>query len=422
MLVAMTLPASAQTPPTPTTVSEDTAALLAPIPHSRKNPLIRPDRDYRGLSIGDFMFYPTITIGGTFDDNLVWSSRKPISATGFRVNPTIVAQRDTGIHKTTIYGELDARFYPNVRDGDTVSGQAGLSHVWEVQRDLVVKTQVDYRRKTLHVGGVAMAPGGDFTTLAMPLTYNQGAAMVSVQKSFDKLFVGISAEASKTVYDDLSAGKGRTDQHYRDSMAATATLRGGVWVSPAFYLFAETAGTIRDYGDDGAGAKGYRAVAGLGSDRISLFRGEVYAGVQQQFYESGPFKMTTVPVFGGKLFWYPTRDLTLRASLEQVFTDARLISPSNPTGHPERMTTAQLSLRYQIARDWLATVRVGYNYSSFLGTQRRDQAFRAGMAVFHEISRNLGVTLDYDFTRLISNLSASSFTRHAVTLGLTYRF
>jgi len=409
------------TPPTSTSAAEETAALLAPIPHSQKNPLLKPTRDYGGLPMGDWLFFPSVTAGVTFDDNLVWSSRKPVSATGFRLAPELIGIRDAGIHKTTVYGEVDARLYPSVQDSTAVSARAGLAHAWEIQRDLLFKAHIDYDHRSTHTGSTT-GSGGDFTTLAMPLAYDRVSAAASLNKSFGTMFIGLAAETVKTTYNDNATTPGRAGESFRDSWTTTGTMRGGAWVSPALYVFSQVAGNIRDYGEGSDRSHGYQVVAGVGSDRISLFRGEVYGGVQQQFYNSGPVKDVLVPVFGGKLFWYPTRDITLRMSLDQTFTDARLVTPTNPVGHPERMTLGQISLKYQIARDWEATVRGGYSYSHFIGTGRRDQAWRAGVTVFHELSRNLGLTLDYDFSRIISSQVAAGYTRNSVTLGLKYRY
>lgn len=421
-ILAVTHAARAQTPPTPTSIADESLALLTPAPHSAKNPLTQPGRDYRGLSVADWMFYPSVTAGAIYDNNLVWSSRKPVSAVGFRLNPGLVAVRDTGMHKTTLFGEVDARLFPTVRDGDTVSGRAGLAHTWEIQRDLLFKAELEYDHRTMHVGGVASLPGGDFATLAMPLAYDRFRGAVAVQKSFDSMFLGASAETVKTSYASLQTAKGRSSQEYRDSFASTVAMRAGVWLSPALYAYSETSGNVRDYADASYTSRGYRTVAGLGSDRIGLFRGEVFAGVQQQFFDEPVLKTTTSPVFGGKVFWYPTRDITVKATVDQSFSDARLTSASNPVGFPERVTSAQLSASFQISKDWSASAKGGYARSSYIGTSRRDNTWTAGVMVFHEISRNVGVTLEYDFSRIISNADAASYTRNAVMLGVKYRY
>ena len=127
LVVAAPSLAFGQAAPEPTTVSEDAIALLAPIQHSAKNPLLRPGREYRGVPVESWMLYPSIIAGATFDDNLVWSHTNRIAAAGLRLMPDIVAVRDVGGSKTTLFGSVDAHVYPSVGRADTVSDRPPVS-------------------------------------------------------------------------------------------------------------------------------------------------------------------------------------------------------------------------------------------------------------------------------------------------------
>lgn len=411
-----------QTVTDPTSASDDMLALLMPKPHAPSNPLLKPSREYRGIAAGDWMFYPSALVGVVYDDNLVWSTSKQVSAVGTRFRPRLVAVRDAGIHKTTVHGEVDARLYPSLTHNNTVNGQVGLEHAWEVERDFTIKMKADYEHKAFHIsGGLVSTPSG-VTTLATPLQSDQLMASLTAQKSFGKAFVGGSVETRKTVYGPLDTPAGKFSQHYRDSFVNTATMRGGYWVAPTAYVFAEGSGNVRDYTSSAYASKGYRAIAGLGTDRLSLFRGEVFAGIQQQFYERHAVKTATSPVFGGKVFWYPTRALTVRLVVDQTFSDSSIPTPGNPGGYPQRVTAAQLNINYQFARDLHLAARVGHDSATYVGVARRDTAWRAGVSLSYDMYRNLGVVLDYDYTQLVSTAPNASYTRNAVTLSVKYQY
>lgn len=415
--------ARAQGAPTPTSVAEDTLSLLAPKPHSAINPLTKRSRDYRGLALGDWILYPTFAAGAIYDSNLVWSTRNRVQAGGLRLNPTLIAQREAGPHKTTVYAEIDARLYPTLTYGDAVNAQAGVAHIWEIQRDLIVKAKAEYTRKALHIsGGVAALPGGGFSTLASPLVSDQFSGALAAQKSFGRMFAGLSLETAKTFYDSLRTTAGTFSQGYRDSLVASLGARGGVWFTPALYGFAEALGNIRALEDASYDSKGYRVTAGVGSDRLSLFRGEVFAGVHRQYYDNPLLSATASPVFGGKIFWYPTRAITLRASLDQTFSDSSMPTPGNPNGFPARVTSAQVAVSYQIAKSWSAAWRAAYDNSVYLASIRRDNGWRTGATLAYDVYRNAAITLDYDVQRVNSNAVDASFTRNAVNLGLKYRY
>ena len=93
--------------------SDDALSLLSPKPIALVNPLLKPSRDYRGLDVADWMLYPTFSAGAIYNDNLFLTSFNRVSAIGTRLRPSLVAVRDAGIHKTTIYGNGDSQLYPD---------------------------------------------------------------------------------------------------------------------------------------------------------------------------------------------------------------------------------------------------------------------------------------------------------------------
>lgn len=421
-LAGATSCASAQTNLTRASLSEETLALLAPVPLSAKNPLLRPHRDYQGVPLADWLLYPSVSLGAVYDDNLGWAPRHPRRAAGFRVAPSIAAERDVDGHRLALFADGDARFYPTVPKAQSIDGAVGGAYQWRVTPELTVKASAKYAHASLPVGsGLAQTPAG-VTTLVSPLVTDKGEASLAVQKAFGRAFVGLSLDSAKMVFSPLDTASGRISQSYRDSWVNTVTARGGVWIGPTIYAFGEAAGNKRDYTNSPYGSKGYRAVAGLGSDRISLFRGEIYVGAQRQIYDAAARWSASSPVLGGKLFWYPLRTLTVRASLDETFTDSSLPTPGNPLGAPARATNAELSVQHQITRDILIAWRLGYEVERYLRTVRTDRILRAGVGLSYSPRRNLDVTLDYEYSRAASSEATAGFHRNVANAGLKYRF
>jgi hypothetical protein len=409
-------------------VSDDTLSLLSPQPLGPAGPLRMHNRDYRGLSLEDWIFYPSFLAGVIFDDNLLYSADRRVSEMGTRLRPALIAKRDAGIHKTILYGNGDFRIYPDFSAGNTINAQAGFSHRWSAQRDLVFKAQGEYDHKTkVTNGGVVLTPIGGAGMLARPQTYNQFQGSAAVQKAFGRLFVGLAGGVVSTIYDPLVTTGGTMSQSYRDNLLTTVSARGGLWVSPSFYVYTEAVGNFRDYANAPNifltyNSQGYRTIAGLGSDRISLFRGEIYAGYQRQIYDLSLLGSAGSPVYGGKIYWYPTRAWTVSASLDETFTDSSYPTPSNPRGNPARLTSALLNVDYQLARDWKASLHGGYFHLTYLGSPRVDNSWIAGAVFAYDFSRNLGVALEYNFARVNSNAAYSSYSRNQVGLAATYRY
>ena len=194
------------------------------------------------------------------------------------------------------------------------------------------------------------------------------------------------------------------------------------WITPAIYAFGEASGNARDYTNAPYNSRGYRAIAGVGSDRISLFRGEVYAGVQQQFYRNGIIGTASSPVIGGQIYWYPTRWITVRAALDQTFTDSSLPSPANPNGYPSKATTVRLSAVFKPFKDFTATWRASYEHTTYLASARRDNGWRTGIEAGYHITHNIELLGSYEFSKIYSTDAFGGYTRNSVSLGMKYRY
>ena len=416
-------PATAQYLDPAPSVGEEVFQSRTRKPRNGVDPYKRHGMEYRGMLLGDVIFFPKVFVGATYDDNVTWAARNRTDGFGVKINPSLVALRDTGIHKTLIYAEADARLFPGLTEGNAVSVRAGIEQVWEVTRDFVVKARLQYDRKENYVeGGEVALPTGSISAMTLPLKANQLLASLSARYTFGNAFLGASVETVKTTYEALHTASGRVSQSYRDSLVNTFTLRAGYWLGPALYAFSEASANVRDYSDNDYRSRGYRLTAGLGTDRIGLVHGEVYAGVQKQFYDQPLLQDSFSPVFGGRLFWYPTRDLTFRASLDQSFSDSSTPSPLNPNGNPARKTSAELNMRHQISRDWVFVWRAGYDYRSYIGLPRRDHSWRTGITLSYDIFRNVALTMDYDYSRTVSNTVGIGNSRNAIMFGMNYRF
>ncbi|HYV31472.1 MAG TPA: hypothetical protein VEO53_10245, partial [Candidatus Binatia bacterium] len=53
----------------------------------------------------------------------------------------MVAEHNTGIQRTLLYGVGDIRWYPSANQVQVADTTAGLVHVWEIQRDLIFRFQ-----------------------------------------------------------------------------------------------------------------------------------------------------------------------------------------------------------------------------------------------------------------------------------------
>ena len=128
---------------------------------------------------------------------------------------------------------------------------------------------------------------------------------------------------------------------------------------PGVYAFGEVDGIWQRFNNSIFDTNGYRVLGGIGTDaKNSLVRGEVYGGYQFQHQEQqqlpgfGIPQDSDSPVFGGRVYYYPTPYWTLIASVDEVLSMATILSPTIPFGTPNFQTTALLQTTYGLSRQW----------------------------------------------------------------------
>jgi hypothetical protein len=203
----------------------------------------------------------------------------------------------------------------------------------------------------------------------------------------------------------------------------TGTARGGYWIIPDLYGYLEESLDERDYATNALSSSGYRMVVGVGSDRIGLFRGEVYAGYQAENYDSASVGSAMGPILGARASYFPLPELTINASLDETIGASLLATtPTSPSGTSTKVTTFLAQLNYALAPEWTATGRGGVAMTTYGGNGRRDSALTVGATVTYSVWRSFGLTLDYQHTQLSSNVPQTGFSNDVLSLGASYKY
>ena len=432
-----------------------TAVIVGAASHSFAQE-VAPNGQYsEGLAVGGWKLFPKVFVGGVYDDNIHQTDIDRKSGGSLRVVPNIVGLYDGGIHKTSVYGVVDARFF----DAESVSATAGFTHLYEAMRDLGFVFYGNYTRQTdlfnnaLNFNNGALGPSistspSVYAPLVLnpfgttpgvnPVAYNQFTGGTAVTKQFDKLFVTLGGTVYHIAFDHNNSPIGDPFRTSHDGTGLWVTGRVGYNVTPGLYVFGESSGIFQDFNNSLFNTNGYRVVGGVGSnDSRSFFRGEVFGGYQAQFQENHDVIAPFIPndgvaafiprdvntgVFGGRLYYYPTRYWTLMAQVDESLGISTTISPTIPEGTPTRVINAILQTNYSLSRWWSVGARAGYTRGDFIGISRVDEGWLAGASFNYEVWRNLTLTLDYQYTTVHSDAQLSDFTKNVVTAGLTYRY
>jgi hypothetical protein len=251
-----------------------------------------------------------------------------------------------------------------------------------------------------------------------PLAYNQFSGTASVQKTFDRTFVNFGGSAVDIRYDNNPVVGAPSP----NGVTYTGVGRGGFWFTPFLYAYGEGSVDQRHYSTDVFNSSGYRAVGGIGTDQIGLFRGEVFGGYQSERFYSSALGTVNGSVFGGRVYYYPLRELTIAASVDESLGVTLLEAAPGVPGTSTRATSALAQATYALARAWAASARFGYIRTDFVNTTRLDNAWTAGATVTYSVWQNFGLTFDYQYVQATSNVPLQGVTRDVVTLGGTYKY
>ena len=412
-----------------------------------------PNRNYNSLAVGPWLFQPNIFVGGLFDSNILSTQSGKIAAYGEHVVPSFTANLNNGIHRTDIYGQMDGRFYQTRGGGQTrqISGSTGVVQTYEARRDLIFTVNGDYTRQQNSFGSFPTQQGNAPQTAATntgaappppappPTTPNPPtvpstttAATTTVLPSGNQAFYNVltGGTSMRMIFSHASLTTGFSAQYTKfehsvgttlDGPAYTVPIRASIYVTPQAYLFTDSSIYWHDYTSAMQNSHGRRLTAGIGTDQ-SIWLFEVYAGYQEE-------KHSVLGKFGGDvigalIIYSPTPLWTLRGSFdESVGVVAVSNGPNLVNGSASRVASGNLYVTYNgLPVEWSTQARFAFARTTALDAPRVDDAWFFGLNISYLIWRNLSATLAYEYTKVVSNLVGQSFDKHAVSLGMTYRY
>jgi hypothetical protein len=385
-----------------------------------------------GMPIGPFLVYPELTLGGVYNDNLYPAATTRQAAFGYRVAPTIAAIDDEGLRKTSLYFNAEAEIYPGAgpevpaADKRAISVAAGAQQSWTPTPDLSLQADVAYTRQNALLQAPVF-PETRFAVAPAVLNLTSGAqfsdlveAQASIEKTLGRgFFVRAGAGVQNIAYES-GGGSGAASSGGQDD---SATIRFGYALTPTLSGFIEADVDRQLRSPAAADSDIYRAISGVSSELISLFRGELYAGYQRQVSPSGAVAAISAPTYGARIYYYPTPYLTLSASLDQTFAFATGLPATTAAASPDVME-ARLEANYAMAVYWRATASLAWAQATVSATPAsRVTAWIANAKLDYNFWRNLDVTLAYQFANLAAQGGGvRGYDQNVTTLGLTYKY
>ena len=403
------------------------------------------------LSYGGWLFYPEITAYAVGSDNLFQTPTNPIGVGGVGYKPKLVAAWTDGIHTTTLYGNLDQRFYPSRSDLNMFDRNGGFIQQYSPLPDLNFKLQGDYTHLT-YTGVVSSIPGALVSpgpppsgVQPNPTLTVQGqnvfvnptdtwSAVASVQKFFNHGVVNLTGTLAQTTYTNQSTQVLAGTPNYTTE---TFAGNGATWLGPLFYLFSDGTYAAHNFAQinasPGDNSSAYRARGGLATRQEALYSAAVYYGYQGSNDDFAG--RAGGEIYGGHLSYNPTAQLSFTAAIDEIINkatpgafsnlalslptpSAAVVSPSSST----KITAPTLQVAYHITDQWSTFGTFGLSHIEYIDSSQLENAWLADAVLRYEMSRSWTFSWEYQYTAIISNVPLNSSTRNYIYTAATYKF
>ncbi|MEG6508904.1 outer membrane beta-barrel protein [Methyloligella sp. 2.7D] len=381
----------------------------------------RPETTAGAIPVFDWLVYGQLGVGSAYNSNLNGSSSNPQSASGVRLTPSVLALHDTGIHRTELYGIGDIRFYPSESVTTFDNTRVGGVETWEIQRDLIyrIQGQVGFDNDITSIGNPGQAGVPD-----EPIHYRQDFASTSLEKGFGRFFAAVGGSLAHNDFQNSKDAFGNVvNEDFRDGTDYTVTNRLGYYVSGFSYVYVEPSWQWQRYSEASyLNSDGTRIVAGVGSERISLFSGEIYTGYFSQDFEDPSYGTVDGPLYGGTLSWFPRRFLTFTANLDHGFSTSDFRAQPTNMGSMTEDYVGALSAEWSVTRAVTLDAGFGYTTEDYINSIRRDEITSASAGITYYFRNHFGLNVEYTYSDRDSNVRGAGYSSNFVSAGAKTRF
>ncbi len=382
----------------------------------------RPRSSEGALQIGNWLVFGNLGVGGAYDSNVTLSPSNPITAYGVRVTPNVVAEYNTGIQRTYIYGTGDFRYYPSLGNTQIWNSAAGIVHVWEIERGFVFRAQGQIADGVSPLGYTNI--GNNAVVAINPVQATSLYGSASIQRDVGLFFTALGGSVTHQMFSDTqtTATDVAVYEGYRDGTTGIVSGRLGYNVSPLVYAFVEPSLNNTSYDNSSLNSDGYQVIAGLGSARIGLINGEVYGGFFTQHFQDQAIAPLTEPVYGGHLSYYTTRFLTLTASVVQAVATSDYNTRAFLPGSITYTNTSSLGATWDVTRSISLGGTFQFSRWQYLGSTLVQDFLTASGDFTYWFTPKFGLSLDYSHIIESSNIVGGNYTDNFVSVGAKTRF
>jgi hypothetical protein len=250
--------------------------------------------------------------------------------------------------------------------------------------------------------------------------YTTFGGSAGLGQRFNRLDLSIKGDIDRTVYQNSELTDGSTvsndDRNYNQY---GGTLRGGYELTPGVVPFAEIEADTRkhDLNVDSSGfqrdSNGITGKAGTTFELRGFLTGEIALGYTQRDYEDPRLQDIGGLVGNASLVWTASALTTLKLS------GTTTVSESTVPGVSGALTRdVGLQVDHSFRRWLIGTVKFGYGNDDYIGLDRDDNRYTAGVGLTYKLNRSLQIKGEIDHNWLRSNQSGNNYDETLFLFGI----
>jgi len=378
----------------------------------------RPEFDPKGLPLGGFTLFPSLTVATRYDNNIFADDDIEKGDRSSVISPQAELSSNWSRHSLSVVGGADRARYRDNFSEDYDDYRIRTDGRYDLRDSRIDGAAWHYR---LHEDRTSVddARGSELTeysvnALTGAYTYMPGRIMLKGDAGYRGLD-----------YSDTDTLTGQVNNNDRDRDETQLGLRAGYKVNPDYIVFAEVRVEKIEYDqkfdNDGfeRSSDSFEIVGGTQLDLSGRTFGEVYAGYLEREYDDDAFSKADGLTFGAAITYNVTQLTTLEFSGGRSIDSTTIVGASG-------IETTNLGVRgdHELWRNLILSADLEYINEDFDGIDREDDIWLFELGGEYKMNRYLQLNLGYRLRDRDTSPDSSggrTYTAQDIFLGVTGR-
>lgn len=354
----------------------------------------RPDYDPKGLRLGDFVFFPRLSMSSQYSDNIYAASSDAVSDLIWRVQPDLrfAALWPNDKLELSAFGGITRYTDHSSENTDTYGvSSAGM---FSIHDSTSVSGNIDLRHEALPRESILSSPG----TLH-PVEYNQGSAHVELTHTLGNLQLTGFGDWLRLAYQNNIAPDGSSVfEKDRNFQTLSEGVRGDYAIGVDTSVFVSGRLFTTDYQQTppavvyDRSSNGYEVTGGIRIHETDVLSGDIGAGYLKAHYPHIGGQDVGTLALHVALAWYPTLLTTVKLRIGRAVEQAPMEISSGYL-----VTRYRLEVDHELRRNVVLSMAVNHDSGSFGGTDRHDSEWSAGASATYLLNPSMNLKLSYTY-------------------------